>query len=440
MVRLCSKCGAELADSRAVCGVCGAALVGVESPRRTPGLPVEAAVWGAPFGLKSPRPAVGVPRRFGVGTMMILMTAFIVLFGILKTAGVDPIIFAAVSLFIGGVAVCQVLLFKGGDPRKASFFGGLITAGVLAVVAALVTAFVYRNLQLTVEAVFYGGLLAVLFGGPLGYAAGCLVAAIFLVRKEPGDAGASGEEAAESTRAADAGAEAMRLPSTYGTEAAGFRGALGTCAPFEGVDPAYRPAELPVLMAMVVEEPFRMKRPAPAVGVPRRFSIGTMMILVTAFAVIFAIMKTLETPPACFGAIAIFIGGVAACQALLFKGQNPRLASFLSGIVMFFLTVTALVAVNSLSSARPPQVVTVVGSLLGLGLASMFCGGPLGYVVGCLVAAIFLVRKETDDSLPTAEEPAGKMEDSTLGESPTSLPQANRQPVDLGGEDEVVLR
>ena len=34
-------------------------------------------------------------------------------------------------------------------------------------------------------------------GGPLGYAAGCLVAAIFLVRKEPGDAEPPPEESAE---------------------------------------------------------------------------------------------------------------------------------------------------------------------------------------------------------------------------------------------------
>ena len=36
----------------------------------------------------------------------------------------------------------------------------------------------------------------------------------------------------------------------------------------------------------------------------------------------------------------------------------------------------------------------------------MFVGGPLGYAVGCIVAAIFLVRKEPDDAEPAPEKSA----------------------------------
>jgi hypothetical protein len=153
-------------------------------------LPDDAAKgpWGAPFGLKPSQPAVSVPRRFSVGTMMILVTAFAVLLGILKSFGVPPEVFAAVAAFIAGVGACQVLLFKGQDPRRASFYGGMITSGVLAVVTALVAWLQTASVEFVIGFLFGGALLAAILGGPLGYAAGCLIAAIFLVRKEPGDA------------------------------------------------------------------------------------------------------------------------------------------------------------------------------------------------------------------------------------------------------------
>ena len=159
-----------------------------DSQPRPPSAPVAAkGPWGAPFGLKSSQPAVCVPRRFSVGTMMILVTACAVLLGVLKSAGVPPLVFATVAVFIGGVGACQVLMFKGTDPRRASFYGGMITFGVLAVVAAM-AAGCLADWEAAIACVFWGGILAFILGGPLGYAAGCLVAAIFLVRKEPADA------------------------------------------------------------------------------------------------------------------------------------------------------------------------------------------------------------------------------------------------------------
>ena len=59
------------------------------------------------------------------------------------------------------------------------------------------------------------------------------------------------------------------------------------------------------------------------VGVPRRFGIGTLMILVTAFAVLFSLLKVLHAPPTVFAGISIFVAVVAACQVLLFKGKKP---------------------------------------------------------------------------------------------------------------------
>jgi len=125
--------------------------------------------------------------------MMILVTAVPYCWGS-EELWRAPIVFAAVAAFIGGVGACQVLLFGGQDPRRASFFGGIVTFGVLAVVIGLVEGVLLHDIGLVFEIAFGGGALAVIFGGPLGYAAGCLIAAIFLVRKEPGDAEPPPEE------------------------------------------------------------------------------------------------------------------------------------------------------------------------------------------------------------------------------------------------------
>jgi hypothetical protein len=422
MTRLCPKCGADMSVSQRVCRVCGT-IVGSGKPWgrpfAMPGRP--AGPWGAPFGLHPSQQAVGVPRRFGVGTLMILTTVFAVLFGTLKTAGVPPEVFVAVSLFVGGVAVCQVLLFQGKDPRKASFFGGMISAGVVAAVMAAMAGFQTHSMAVAIGVAFGGGVLAPLIGGPLGYAAGALVAAVFLVRKEPGDDEPTPEELAEQAPATTTADETMRPLWKTGVDATdSLRPSDVSDVSPETAESINRPAELPVIGATLAEPPFHPQPfhesppvllPAPLgepVGVPRRFSIGTMMILVTAFAVLFGVLKMAGASPAVFSAISLFIGGVAASQALLFKGEVPRLASFVGGIVMFLLIGGTWLVVRHCTTTFPDRgIVNLVGSLIGVGIASMFCGGPLGYVVGCFVAAIFLVRKEPHDE-PMFEESAEK--------------------------------
>ena len=85
-----------------------------------------------------PRPQVGMPRRFGIATLMILTAAFAVLFSMMKMLDTDPAVFVCISIFVAGIAACQVLMFKGKNPRKASFVGGYIVGGVIAVGMAVV--------------------------------------------------------------------------------------------------------------------------------------------------------------------------------------------------------------------------------------------------------------------------------------------------------------
>jgi hypothetical protein len=198
----------------------------------------------------------------------------------------------------------------------------------------------------------------------------------------------------------------MRLCPKCSDEAADSDDACGVCGTvIDGVESVCCPVELPV-MATVVESPIRRKPPRAPAGVPRRFSIGTMMILVTAFAMLFGVLKTLNVHPIAFAVISLFIGGVAASQSLLFKGKMPRLASYVGGIIMYCLIASVTAVLAFFTDRGPVSILDVLGTLLAVSVWGASFGGLLGYAVGCLVAAIFLVRKEPDDAEPTAEKSA----------------------------------
>ena len=72
---------------------------------------------------------------FGVGVLMILMTAFAVLFAAMRTFGAPPEVFIVIAVLFLGVTLGQILLFQGKQPRKASVVAGAVIfpMGILAV-------------------------------------------------------------------------------------------------------------------------------------------------------------------------------------------------------------------------------------------------------------------------------------------------------------------
>ncbi|MHB1036952.1 MAG: hypothetical protein ACYC35_20030 [Pirellulales bacterium] len=132
-------------------------------------------------------------------------------------------------------------------------------------------------------------------------------------------------------------------------------------------------------------------------GVPRRFGIATMMIFTAIFAVLFAVLKALNFSPAGFAGVSIFIGGVAACQSLLFRGKAPRAASIVGGSILLCVIVTVARFADGLSFDSAEVVDLYLGFLL--------LGGLLGYGVGVFIAAIFLIRKEPANQPPKTSDP-----------------------------------
>ncbi|MCR4411775.1 MAG: Clp protease N-terminal domain-containing protein [Thermoguttaceae bacterium] len=158
-------------------------LVEQESVRAGAAAPTvpDLGVRRGPPGARWDRPAAGVPRRFGLGTLLLITTMFAVLYASLQLLGAHPVVFVMVVVLFAGVGLGQMLLFGGKYPRAASIWVGLVLFPIEVAVAMLYVA----------SQSLYGGpdpnevcalaVLAVPFGAGFGYLAGGLTAGVFLL-------------------------------------------------------------------------------------------------------------------------------------------------------------------------------------------------------------------------------------------------------------------
>jgi len=135
------------------------------------------------------------------------------------------------------------------------------------------------------------------------------------------------------------------------------------------------------------------------VGVPRRFAVGTILIVVTMFGLLFGLLKLFGAPPLLFASVAVFFSAVGVAQMFLFGGRRPREASFVAGALLLpLIPVSVFVAVwqsGELGADPLPEV------LFLLSMVAYFCvmGVLLGYAAGCLTAGVFLVLDRIDRAL-----------------------------------------
>ena len=123
------------------------------------------------------------------------------------------------------------------------------------------------------------------------------------------------------------------------------------------------------------------------VGVPRRFGVGVLMILITMAALLFALMESLGTPAGVFVFVTVFFVSVAAGQALLFGGRRPRAASIVVGACLF---PSVFLAGMLYFAIAEPRGRFFDGSLV-IGLVCFIpLGAFFGYLAGLLIAVIFL--------------------------------------------------
>ncbi len=125
------------------------------------------------------RHEAGVPRRFGVGILLVITTMFAVLFAIMQMLRLPPLAFAGIAVFFGAVGLGQMLLFKGERPRRASVIVG----------ACFFPCLVFGTIDFESVGsrwVFpfdlcMGMFCSIPVGALYGYLAGVLIAGVFLV-------------------------------------------------------------------------------------------------------------------------------------------------------------------------------------------------------------------------------------------------------------------
>jgi len=117
-----------------------------------------------------------------MGTLLLFTAMYAVLFSLLRMCGAPPGVFLVIATYLTAIGLGQMLLFGGKMPRVASVVVGVVTATVL-------------HLGFCVVMVGYEGLFSpevwlalgcsaisvMAFSVPLSYAAGGMIAGVFLV-------------------------------------------------------------------------------------------------------------------------------------------------------------------------------------------------------------------------------------------------------------------
>jgi hypothetical protein len=137
----------------------------------------------------------------------------------------------------------------------------------------------------------------------------------------------------------------------------------------------------------------------------RQFGLSQLLILITLFGMLFAILEICKAYAIVYLFVVIYFVIIGVAQAFLFKGNKPRKASVTVGgyIGGFFgLLCGGLIGTSILREIY--NGITFFGIVLGpiiffggilIGTAIGFINGCLdGYLAGCLIAGIFLVREQ----------------------------------------------
>ena len=164
---------------------------------------------------------------------------------------------------------------------------------------------------------------------------------------------------------------------------------------------------------------------AEAAGVPRRFGVGVLLILVTFFSVLFAFLRCVDSRPEVAAIVGVLFVGVAAGQSLLFGGKNPRGASLLIGAVLFPLEVLGLAVYQMIVGqvGRGSIAESIVeGESIVVGLICTVPGGAvLGYLAGVLTAGIFLTMDHFGKARTRAGQPLIELQPFTEADIDTLL-------------------
>lgn len=158
--------------------------------------------------------------------------------------------------------------------------------------------------------------------------------------------------------------------------------------------------ETEIVRAELVE-PSSPRQASEPYGVPRRFGIGTLLIVTAAYGVLLAVLRSAGWYPGAILWTLVFISLVGLGQMLLFNAKRPREASVVTGALGLPLAILGAAMTYDTRPYNPLE------SLCGLMCAFPF-GAVAGYLAGGVVAGVFLLMDAVEHALARVFPQAGK--------------------------------
>jgi hypothetical protein len=137
--------------------------------------------------------------------------------------------------------------------------------------------------------------------------------------------------------------------------------------------------------------------PPPMCGLPRRFSVSGMLIVMTLAALLMGFLRQCHASGSVYFIIVTFVVGTLAAQVMLFRGRSPTKASVCAGALLLPLEMLAVVICWQFQSPasdmynKPHQF--FIACLCGCA-ALVPLGAVLGAVAGTVGGGLYLLSEE----------------------------------------------
>lgn len=132
------------------------------------------------------------------------------------------------------------------------------------------------------------------------------------------------------------------------------------------------------------------------VSVPRRFGMGTLLILITCYALWFQVGRVFDLHPAVIAGVAVYFFVLGLVQWFVGEGQRVRRASAWTGVVMVWGGCLVVIVATIAQGLRGSVAVTAAPCMFA---ATFPVGIFLGYAGGTLVAGVFLLMRLADEAI-----------------------------------------
>lgn len=132
-----------------------------------------------------------------------------------------------------------------------------------------------------------------------------------------------------------------------------------------------------------------LRPPERVYHVPRKFGIGSLLVVVTLFAVIFAVMRFFMVPPVWMGVVGLQLVASGGMQWAMIK--HPRLASAIAGAVLLPIALVVM----AIWEGDADDAMDMVAATPCTAIPGAFCG----YCAGTLIAGVFMLMEFADEKI-----------------------------------------